>query len=213
VSGAGGASGAGSGASACMATSADGYQPMWTPPSAPMVGACTQQQVSREYALCQSSSGMYDQNACRAFDVDPANSTCLGCMFGVLGVADVGAVLLQPSGQWLANRAGCIALVDGDSSATGCGASTQAAQVCQNAACLAACTLQVSSADFIACEIATINGACSAYFSKATCAQLPRYASCEYPTFATSYSAMADLFCVTGLPVSPGAGGAAGAGP
>jgi hypothetical protein len=207
-----GASAASSGApGACVTPSADGYQPMWTPPSAPMVGACTEQQVSREYAVCQPSSGTYDKNACRAFDVDPANSTCLGCMFGVLGSAALGAILIQPSGQWLANRAGCIALIDGDSSATGCGAKTQAAGVCENFACSASCTPQASSANFAACEMASFSGTCTDYFSKAACAQLPRYASCEYSTFADNYNAMADLFCVSGP--SGSAGGAAGAGP
>jgi hypothetical protein len=161
--------------------------------------------------VCQPSSSAYDKSACRVFDADPANSTCLGCMFGVLGSADLGAILIQPSGQWLANRAGCIALIDGDRSATSCGAKTQAANVCENFACFAACSTQASSAAFTACEMATVNGACGAYFSEAACAQLPRYASCAYPDFATYYNAMADLFCVSGP--SSSAGGAAGAGP
>jgi hypothetical protein len=70
-----------------------------------------------------------------------------------------------------------------------------------------------SSAVFTACEMATVNGVCGAYFNEAACAQLPRYASCSYPDFAAFYDAMADLFCVSGPSSSAGAGGAAGAGP
>ena len=211
MSGSGASAGvAGPALGTCVTPSPLGYQPTWTPPSAPAVGACTEQQVSQEYALCQFGTSTYDAVACRAFDVAPANSMCMSCMFGALGATAVGAILVMPGGQWLANRSGCIALIDGDSSATGCGAKTQAADVCKYGACLAACTLPVSDADFRACQQATENGACSAYYSQAACAELPRYASCEYPDFATFYSAMADLFCVSGLPA---AGGEAGAGP
>jgi hypothetical protein len=151
--------------------------------------------------------------ACRAFDVDPANSACLGCLFGALGDPSIGAVLVLPSGQWIANRAGCIALVDGDSSASGCGARAQASDVCEYTACLAACTLAAPEADFLKCEQAARSGPCSLYFNKAACVQLPRYASCAYADFGAYYQAMADLFCVTGSPGSTPEGGAAGAGP
>jgi hypothetical protein len=204
---------AGTASGACVAPSAVGYQPMWTPPSNPEAGACTEQQVSQEYSLCEPDSGAYDQTGCRAFNVDPANSTCLGCVFGALGAANAGAVLVMPGGQWLANRAGCIALVDGDSSATGCGANTQAADVCRYSACIAACTPSVSDTAFSTCERAAESGACIAYFSKAACAQLPRYASCDYSDFPAYYTAMADLFCVSGPTPSAGGGDAAGAGP
>ena len=208
ISGSGGSSGvAGSAPSTCVAPSAVGYQPMWTPPSAPAVGACTEQQVSQEYALCGVDSSSYDQTACRAFDVDLANAACLGCMFGVLGAANVGAILILAHDTWIANRAGCIALIDGDSSATGCGARRQAAEMCMYTTCLAVCT---SDATATACENTAENGPCSTYFSQAACAELPRYASCEYSDFTEYYSAMADLFCVSGLPA---AGGEAGAGP
>ena len=213
LGGAGGSSGAAaSGASACEVPSAAGYEPTWTPPRAPLAGVCTEQQVAMEWNFCENSSALFDVQACRAFDVDPANAACLGCLFGALGATDLGAVLVLPEGQWIANRAGCIALVDGDSSATGCGAKTQAADVCQYTACLAACTAPVSNADFAACEKTARNGACRAYVDQAACSQLPRYASCSYSDFSEYYRAMADLFC----PSEPGGaaeGGAAGASP
>src|SRR5690349_21917201 len=46
-------------------------------------GACTTQQISDEYALCQSDK--YDAKACRAFNVDQANSHCLDCLFSATG--------------------------------------------------------------------------------------------------------------------------------
>jgi hypothetical protein len=66
---------AGTASGACVAPSAVGYQPMWTPPSNPEAGACTEQQVSQEYSLCEPDSGAYDQTGCCAFNVDPANSS------------------------------------------------------------------------------------------------------------------------------------------
>ena len=179
-----------------------------------MVAACTEQQASEEWALCVSTSAMFDQKACRTFDTDPANSACLGCMFGALGQAKAGAILVLASSQWIANRAGCVALIDGDTSETGCGAKTQAADVCVYTACDAACTPPVADADFTACQMAARNGACSAYVNKAACAQLPRYASCiSYSSFRDYYDAMVDLFCVSGPAGSTAEGGAAGAGP
>jgi hypothetical protein len=178
-----------------------------------MVGACTEQQASEEWALCEFSSGMFNQTACRAFDINPANAACLGCMFGALGQAKVGAVLLLPDGQWIANKAGCIALIDGDTSETSCGAKTQAADVCVYSSCLAACVLPAPDADFAACEKASRSGTCSAYVNNAACAQLPSYASCFYASFREYYDAMVDLFCVSGRPASTAEGGAAGAGP
>jgi len=122
-----GGSGVASAEPVCDVPSAAGYEPDWTPPSPPMPGACTQQQAAQQWALCEATSGMFNKQACRAFDVDPANSACLSCMFGALGQASAGAILVLPGGQWFANRTGCMALVDGDSSQTSCGASTQAA--------------------------------------------------------------------------------------
>ena len=202
---------AGSAPGTCATPSADGYQPMWTPPSAPMIGACTQQQVSREYSVCYGAT--YNQNACHAFESDPANSTCLSCVFGVLGTPNVGAILVLPGNEWISNRGGCIALLDGDSSATGCGAKAQAATVCAYTACNAACTRPVSDKDLAACENGTASGACRTNFDNAVCEQLPRYASCAHSNFADYFNGFADLFCVSGLPGSIGAGGEAGAGP
>src|SRR5882724_6564270 len=91
----------GAAAGVCTTPSADSYQPTWTPPSAPMVGACTQQQVSQEWALCEIGSGTYNQSACHAFDSDPANAACLGCVFGVLGAPNAGAILVLPGNEWI----------------------------------------------------------------------------------------------------------------
>jgi hypothetical protein len=208
TAGAGGAA-----AGVCMTPSADGFQPMWTPPSAPMVGACSEQQVSQEWALCAVESAAFNQSACHTFNADPANSACLGCMFGVLGSPSVGAILVLPGNEWIANRGGCIALLDGDRSATGCGAKKQADDACTYLGCFAACTQRASDKDLLACEAAARSGACSAYSNAAVCAQLPRYASCQYQNFADYFNAMADLFCVSGPPAGTAAGGAAGAGP
>jgi hypothetical protein len=211
ISGSGGVAAAVPGT--CVAPSAAGYQPMWRPPNAPMVGACTEEQVSRQYALCEFNSGMYSEAACEAFGAQPANFKCLSCMFGAPGAASVGAILDLPGDEWVANQAGCLALVDGDSSATGCGAKRQAAELCVYTACNTACARPVSNEVVGACDSAAQSDACSAYFSEAACALSPRYAACDYTSAADYFTAMADLFCVSGLPAGAGAAGAAGAGP
>jgi hypothetical protein len=194
---------------ACVAPTADGYEPMWMPPIA-TPGACTEQQISQMYAVCEGSSGTYDRNACRTFETDAANSTCLGCMFSARGSQASGAILVLQDGYWIANVGGCEALIDGDSSPTGCGARTQAAGVCQYGACVDACTAPTPDAEWNAC-LGAARVACADYGKDAACAGLPRYAICQYPTFSEFFSAFGKLFCVSGPPASVGEGGAAGA--
>jgi len=211
VAGAAGASFAGmsgdglggaAGAQTCRPPSADNFEPSWAPPIIPQPGACTDGQVVALKQACEWSP-TFDLDTCRAFETDPANANCLGCMFGAVGSNGAGAILVLPGGQWIANRSGCIALMEGDASDTSCGAKTQASDLCQYTACIAACDNGVSSTQFQGCETTARNGVCHTYVNAASCAQLPRYASCLYEKFDDYFAAMADLFCISGRHLPP----------
>jgi len=186
-------------------------------------GVCTTQQIADAYALCHGEK--YDAQACRAFNVDPANSQCLDCLISDAGSSkESGALLLLLRGYLVANVGGCIALLDGDDGDTSCGALTQAAGVCEYSACLTACpNPPVPDAEWSACLDSARAGACASYINQSTCVGLPRYARCQYPTFAEFFNGMGDLFCGAGPPALTGQagagqggasdGGAAGAGP
>ena len=58
-------------------------------------------------------------------------TACLGCIVGCSGAANVSAILILAHDTWIANRAGCIALIDGDNGATGyAGRGGEAAEMC-----------------------------------------------------------------------------------
>jgi hypothetical protein len=197
-------------AARCETPTADGYTPTWMPPKvAPH--ACTAQQISDEYDKCYAKS--YDQQSCRAFNVDVANASCLDCMFSALDSRESRAILLLQKAYPVANVGGCIALLDGDSSDDSCGARTQAAGVCQFSACVAACPdTPVPEAEWSACLSSARTGACAEYVDVAGCVALPRYARCQYPTFQEFFNGMGDLFCGAGPPSAPSQGGEGGAG-
>jgi hypothetical protein len=203
---------AGATADACVAPTVEGYEPKWMPPKA-IPGACTAEQVARQYDVCSNDSGKFDQKACRAFNVDSANSACLGCLFGALGDEQSAAIVVLPQAYWIANVGGCESLLDGDSSETSCGARTQAAGVCQFLACANACTFPVSNTEWKQCLDAA-RVACSQYGNAASCTSLPRYARCQNATFQDFFLTMGDLFCVSGPPnIDTAAGGAGGSEP
>ena len=201
---------------ACGTPTADDYVPVWMPPKA-VPGACTKQQISDEYALCQVEA--HDQTACRAFNTEASNRKCLDCLFSSMDASESAAILLLQDGYPVGNVGGCITLYDGDSSDTSCGARTQAADICEFNACLTACTsFPIPKAEWSACLASARSGPCAGYFKQLSCAALPRYAACEYSTFADFFNGMGDLFCGAGPPsqtdeAGASAGGSAGAGP
>ena len=108
----------------------------------------------------------------------------------------------------VANIGGCDALLDGDASATGCGALTQAADLCVSDACVYACNLPVPDAEWTAC-LDTASKACSDYVKADACNGLPRYAACHNANFHDYFMTLGELFCVSGPPYTGNfAGGA-----
>lgn len=207
VSGVSGAAGAP--AKGCATPTAEGYEPNWMPPKA-MPGACSAEQIAQEYALCASDSPKYDRSACRNFNIDAANSACLGCLFTTADATESGAIMIFPRNRWLANVGGCEALVDGDLTPTGCGAREQAASICNESACINACAPDATEQDWTTCHKAAAK-ACDQYTSKTACSTLPRYATCHLNTFAEYFTTMGNLFCGSGSTSPSPEGGAGGA--
>jgi hypothetical protein len=204
------------GATPCSTPTLDGYAPTWTPPHAPMPGACTAQQVTTQSTVCLFNSPTYDQAACHAFEIDDANQACLKCMFSSVGAAGSAAVLVTGANGWIPNTGGCTALLDGDTSDTSCGARRQAADLCFSTVCENACAGNGYGYDGYSVCLVQAEYTCKQYVDAAACAAVPQYARCNgYRTYAEAAEALTDLFCGSGPPPrnNPGDGGAAGAAP
>ena len=143
---------------------------------------------------------MKSVEACDAFDRDPKNATCLSCLLTPASDKSYGAAVIQSDHRLYPNYPGCVALLEGDESDTGCAAKLAAYLYCREAVCFA-CGATQSLHD--ACFVETDATECSAYRAADVCAAAPRYAVCdEYPSFAEGFLAMGKLFCVTGLPTN-----------
>lgn len=183
------------------------YMPHWSPPQ-PTPGTCTTAQIQTQYELCQDRD-TYDRDQCRAFNAAAENAACIDCLFSAVGAADSHALLVFPTGYPVANVGGCIALLDGDTSDTSCGALAQAAEVCQYRGCLTTCNRSTNTA-WVHCLEQAENGVCADFFNAAACSELPKYAQCHWGDWHEFFSQYGDLFCGSGPPSNnPGAAGAA----
>lgn len=105
-----------------------------------------------------------------------------------------GATIAWHNGAALdANVGGCMALIDGDLGANGCGAKYEAWLSCQIAAC-SYCPLGTYSS----CAVPAQSGVCGAYASAAKqCASDPKYSTCtSQPTFEAYFTTFGAMFCV-----------------
>ena len=111
---------------AVSAGDAGGCDPMtpftpvtWAPPT-PFASACTAAQL----AACDNCVTVTGD--CSAFRASASNAGCLACLETDVGAAAHGPLVTEGQGANLApiqaNFGGCIATIDGDTSATSCGA-------------------------------------------------------------------------------------------
>jgi hypothetical protein len=203
TSGVGGSTGSGGASSAnpdgsigdaavCRPAPVDEFRPIWAPPKR-VTGACTDSQIKQIYTSCDFDSPFWDTNECRSFEVDPANQTCLACMYSVEGDPTYGAIVLFADSHHRTNLGGCMALLDGDSSPSGCGAKYWARLRCEDRACLAC-----SGDTRTACRGAAQTQGCSDYERNAVCARKPIYAPClGFMTYKEYFFASAAMFCST----------------
>src|SRR5262249_40163283 len=144
------------GSTGCAPTLPSGYAPTWIPPSAP-TAACTATQIQSLYDDCHGPS--QSTTKCNAFLSVPANATCETCMESPIASTTYGPMISWHGGSSLdANIGGCMALIDGDLSATGCGAAYEAWESCV----IAACSYCPEGA-YEGCATPAASGACGAY--------------------------------------------------
>lgn len=215
--GAGGSSNAGAptsaaGASAnggaqCAAPSSENYTAGWVPPHPSMPGACSKEQLAGQ-AVCNYGYPSFDAQACQAFESAPENVGCLKCLFSTLGTADSAAIFVTPIDYRRTNVGGCIALLDGDTSETSCGARRQAVDLCFQSVCEEACTDDVEGIPDCFTEAYP---ACKRYADAASCSLLPQYSLCAgYTTYPEFVLALGNVFCGSGVPRPSGEAGASG---
>lgn len=130
---------------------------------------------------------------CRSFETDPANALCAQCVYTVAGDPRLGPLVSFTSGSEWTNVGGCIALIDGDTSSTGCGAKNLALSKCLDAAC-DGCNDQA----WYDCLSVARQTVCASYEDAAICWRRPAYAVCIESTFEEQYLKLAAIFCATG---------------
>jgi hypothetical protein len=190
------------GSVACAPASIDSFQPVWSPPKSTS-GACTTAQIDEDYAECSPDSPVHDLSACRDFEVAAENARCLACLYSVEGDATQGALVILGDGGLRPNVAGCIALVDGDASATGCGAKEWAFVRCNDAVCNH-CAAETTSD----CRTSSTIGVCADYALPAACATDAKYAACtDHALYADSFRAIGAIFCANALDAGGSEGG------
>jgi len=172
------------------------WAPTWRRPAVPQPGACTLGQIDLEYASCEGPSATSAR--CSAFRNDAANVVCVSCLFSDEGAALYGPII-RSDDVWRSNTAGCIALLDGDVSAGGCGARVQASSSCYDAACDGCAPVDA----YVACRQKAAETSCRQYYLDAVCLLRPQYASCtEYASNREFFVAAATLFCSSGSSVN-----------
>jgi hypothetical protein len=156
-----------------------------------MPGACTADQIAREFALCESATA--DTAQCAAFNRDPANAVCRQCLYTTEDESTYGPIVYLKNRIRRINLSGCIALVGGAPSATDCATRLQTFETCADTACIDNC---VSLDDFQRCTDAAQNGVCRIYAADTACIESPEYAACfEAATFEDSFRDVARIFC------------------
>jgi hypothetical protein len=106
-----------------------------------------------------------------------------------------GPFLLWHNGDSLeANIGGCMALVGGNLSTNGCGATYAAWQDCYVAACDTC-----PEGTFTSCATPAQTGVCGAYQAAAmSCFNQAQYSPCKQTTFETYFTAFGAMFCASG---------------
>jgi len=181
--------GGGDAGTLCTPSLPAAWVPQWRPPRALRSDACTEDQIQHEYMACESATAT--SSSCAQFRNDPSNATCIGCLFSAADEPSYGAII-RVDKSWRSNTAGCIALVDGDISASGCGARVQAASACNDAAC-SGCEPFTSYAQ---CRDEATHTACRQYYLDSVCLLRPEYSTCtSYATNQDYFVGAARLFC------------------
>jgi hypothetical protein len=182
----------------CAPVTMSGWMPTWRPPAQPSA-VCTDAQLERQFALCEAATAT--EAECFAWNRDPANSACFQCLYSTEDEPTYGPVIYMKNRSRTVNIAGCLALLDGDRSAAGCGAEYQASSECRQASCIQSCPVYD---EFQQCMQTSGRTVCAKYSIGNVCGDASMYAKClDFDSFEDYYRSFARLFC--GTPLDAGA--------
>jgi hypothetical protein len=172
----------------------------WTPPRPINPSGCSDAQIAGYYAACLNGG-----SGCSTFEGANANKACVACINSNITDTAYGPLIAVPNNVVYANIGGCIALVTGDVSSTGCGAKAWEASECEDKACSDNC-VGAQFADYQNCTKAAASGTC-ANEEKAVCdlSDAGNVAACNLnaQTFQDLYTSIATVFC-GGYPADAG---------
>jgi hypothetical protein len=192
---------------ACMPRPTDAAVPAFVPPSRPR-SVCTPAQIKVYYDACWSATST--RSGCDFFSGDPSNSPCIDCMYVSQGARTYGPIVGYAI-ESRPNFAGCVSLVDRDTSAASCGAALQGWDACSERACQDVCTdigTPQGHAAAVACLRLSSTTTCDAYRQAAQCAQDIKYSSCFFVNFESAFRGLGQIFCAAGSADSGAAGDA-----
>jgi hypothetical protein len=188
-----------SSAAVCAPALDPDYAPTYAPPLTTNT-ACTSAQVQGFYDACFATTAT--SSGCSTFYAATENKNCVACLYTPQGSASYGAIIALDNGTAEANIGGCLSLVDGDNSATSCGAKYQDGQFCQIDACSGCVIDQGDTTSFTAftkCETNASSTICAGYVADGGCEKDAKYAACNKATTFEGYMiAIGNLMCASG---------------
>lgn len=173
----------------------------WTPPHAPDLTACSDQQIQDYFTNCLPGSG----TSCATYEKLTANAACIKCIISQKTDATYGPLIAVPNGVVYANTGGCVALEQGDVTNTGCGAKIWEESECEDLACSDNCA-GAAFADYQKCTTAARSGTCAAEVTaECNLADAGNVAACNLAatSFQALYTSIATVFC-GGYPAGDG---------
>jgi len=181
----------------------------WTPPATPDASACSDQQIQDYYTNCLPGTG----NSCTTWEGVTANANCAKCLITSESASAWGPLISVPNNVVYANAGGCIALEQGDTSSSGCGAKAWEASQCEDLACSDNCSGSTFQ-EYQACTQSAATGTCASEIAaECNLADAGNVAPCNLgaTTFQDLYVSIATVFC-GGFPADAGTTDAGDAG-
>ena len=173
----------------------------WTPPRPINPTGCSDAQIAGYYAACLNGG-----SGCSTFEGAANNKACVACINSNITDSAFGPLIAVPNNVVYANIGGCIALVSGDTSSSGCGAKSWEASECEDKACSDNC-VGAQFTDYQNCTKAAASGTC-ANEEKAVCdlsdaGNVTAACNLNASTFQDLYTAITTVFC-GGYPADAG---------
>lgn len=192
---------AGDSGATCAPGPVTGFTASWTPPL-PAQAACAPAQIDQFAADCLDPNTATNAK-CQAFNTQYAK--CSSCLVTGENAAAYGAAIQRSNGVISLNVGGCLALVTGDASASGCGAKYEASRQCDAYACDPSCPIPDGDDAAFKAYLACLQSASSGVCKSVTQAQCPDpdggpAAACALSggSFIANFKQLAPIFCASG---------------